>query len=1138
MRPTWIPQALIACYCCAALTSQAPLGAPATIRPEIATATPTQGSPASKRMLLGDDALAAGDPQRATTHYLAALELHPASPAILRKLIEAHADDAEAKALYAHLLALALCDDRGKVTYERSDRALLPKDDFGKALATAQANAVRELARYAGRLGNKSAGSGVLARHAADLALELGREMPQVLAACSEELTDAMEATRPDVERVLQGLAKMLDARPSGTAPPAQQGGSDEATDAAAQAQRRLELAAIDRGMRAARILTGLGAQQGFGDELEGPAPPELGDYPRRGGEALGELRRRAEQLAEGPWTIEQLEELTPTDRILFTEEHESWARPGIALSPQGLYTIYTTCGFETLLGAAQTIEFHHRRLANWFGADPFEGRPGIIRIEPEHEGLEANGSPFWWAGGFQSGDVTVVRFAWGSIEGLGRTLTHELTHRFDGAIHPFQPAWMVEGRAVWTGRCYGRIEDDGFVEDFLSPYAIQGPFVKSYGGLDKLTTLLDGTIEDYRDNYPVGYALFTYLKTWQDDEGRPLFAERLRNFLKNGRAGSKDPVGFFTATFADGKDGRPDGLEAFREGWHQFLLQCYRWSWGGSDRDEQNAWIPQRYTLELVRSNRWARRVMDAPTFSWARNRAEPWFGQGHAMAAARLLSDVSDYKAAAVAACWSLQVDGYNDENAELAIRALQESGERDAAWVVRQMASARIATIAPPEGDAPHANRFGKVRALQKALREKSEMRKSTSPTVAAALASRHDRLAYALGGVPLAIKLAKDRSSRFPVEENPHALGIFGWAESGLTSYEERRAEGLWYEADSGDLHVGRRKPKDTTGTMDRTAHQRHAFVHSNEWLAPGEYVVRSRVHFTTSFISGALVFGYTRRDRNLRLQFSAGDFLYAIGRKEDNGTTKQVELELGALWERDGPLPGGNPRHIHEFKEPSSYVDLTVHVSGPTARCYADDEYVFSYTTPDLSPIEGAVGLAMGQGAVRWQTPTVQRMDVNRLQTAPAADRTINSLLYQRLVELPRAPAGALLIWLPVREEPKTILRDTARLMRRVSVALTDRITYPQPCYLVVPPALPDDIRKEMETMLQEFVPGGLPLLPDRIEGRSEKEAWAAFVDGRGVVRAVERVEQALPGTVSVWARHYRPPVRPHDRETR
>ena len=50
----------------------------------------------------------------------------------------------------------------------------------------------------------------------------------------------------------------------------------------------------------------------------------------------------------------------------------------------------------------------------------------------------------------------------------MGRLLTHELTHRFDGVMHPFQRAWYVEGHAVWTGGHYAKMRDVDCVEDFL----------------------------------------------------------------------------------------------------------------------------------------------------------------------------------------------------------------------------------------------------------------------------------------------------------------------------------------------------------------------------------------------------------------------------------------------------------------------------------------------------------------------------------------------------------------------------------------------------------------------------------------------------------------------------------------------
>ena len=1107
--------------------SQAPAGGPVGTRSDVATADPAPGSPADARLELARSARAAGDEEQAVRHALAALELHPASPAILREILTAAASSPDGRAVFGLALHLALCDARGRPQLERSDKdLLLPKDD-ARAVATAQAAAVTELARAAAKLRAEEPGSGVVARFLADLALDLGRDAPAVLTAAAADLDEALAGMRVDHDLVFKALRSLLAARPTATV------AGDP--DAAARA----EFEALDRGVRAARILAGLAAQVGFGDQLEGPEPPALGGLAAEARDALSKLQERAVSGAGEPWTLERLRALDAAEQAEFTARHATWARPAVGVTPTGLYTVQTTCGYETLVGALATVEQHHARLASWFGADPFRDRPGVIRIEPEHDGLEASGTPFWWAGGFQSGDVTVVRFAWGSIAGLGHTLTHELTHRFDGTLHPFLPSWMTEGRAVWTARTYGRVADTAFVENHLSPYAIQTPFVKGYGGLGNLTKLLDGTIDDYRDNYPAGYALFTYLKTWVGDAGQPLFAEPLGRFLKNGRGGRTDPVGFFAAHFADGKDGRPDGMQAFADGFGEFLRQCYRYSWGRNDRDAANAFIEQRYELGLPREEEWGARVMDAPTFSWARSRAEPWFGQAHALAAARLLTEVGETKAAAAAACWSLQVDGWHPDNAGLAVQTLEQAGFDAAAWVAASEAAKRIPSMARPAGTSPLLARLPKVRALVKALSESAaEHRAAGRPVAAASLEERRDRVAAAVGLDAVGAEVESAALGLCPGSDNPHELGVFGWVEDGLTGFEERRVAGLWYETGTGDIHVGRAKPKDTTGGTDRAAHQRHAFVRSAEWMGPGRYVLRTRIHFTTSYVSGAVVLGWTRRDHNVRIGFEAGDLMYAIGRSENESKVNRVRLRFSSLWERDGPLPGGSPSHVIEFDRPSSYVDLEIRVDGPTVECWSEGEKVFSYTTPSLSPIEGSIGFAAGQGAFRVQTPTVQRLDRGRIVAPDAGEATLFDLVQRPLPGAPRTPVGSLVVWIPSDDDHDYLVSEVRRATYRLALPIRERVELPQEWCVMLPPGLPAEVRARIDKEIRSVLPDGLPLVEQAEARPGVSSVWVLFVDAQGFVRSAGSADVALPDEVRVWARHYRPPVLPGARALR
>ena len=1102
------------------LSSQAPLGSPATIRLDVAGADPAPESPAATRIAVGEKSLGSGKAADTLRDFLAAAELHPASPAILRFVLRACADDPDSRAVFGVALALATLDEKGRATGDRGDKdLLLPKDPWPARIAQAQFAALEDVVRELGRVdhqGRNAPGGGIVARWLADLAIELGRDAPRVLAARAAAIDAAVARHVADHATVFAGLRKLFGARITATS------AGPSGDDAAATA-------ALDRAMRAARVVLGLAAQVGFGKDLQGPQPPDLGTLPRDAREALGGLEKEVASRAGEPWTVERLQALTPAEREEFTRVHQSRANPGVAISPHGRYRIETVCGFETLLGAASTIEYHHARLVSFFGSDPFEQRPGLVRIEPEHTGLESDGAPFWWAGGFQGGDVTTVRFAWSSIPGLGKGLTHELTHRFDGALFPFLPPWATEGRAVWTAASYGAITDPTFAPEALNPWTIQTPFVKGYGGVEKLKKLLDGTIDDYRDNYTAGYALFVYLKQWSGDGDKPLFAERLEKFMRNARAGKADPVGYFTTMFADGKDGRPEDLEAFAKGFGEFMHQCYRACW--NERDAANAWL-DRHAVNFTGDKGYGR-VHDAPSLSWARDRAEPWFGQGQADAAARLFDEVDDPRSGAAAGCWALLVDGFDPERVKRLAADLDASGHRDAAWVLREEGAQRFPALAAPSGTPPLAGRLSKVKAFCDLLREAAaDQRANGRPLAAAAFAERQRRIASRLGFDAAAVELPAQSASMLPRNETPHVLGAFGWVEDGLTGREERRVAGLWFETPQGDIHVGRSKPKDDTGLTDRAAHQRDAFVRSAEWFAPGRYVVRARIHFTTSFVSGEMVVGYTRRDRNLRIRFSAGDFLYSIGRKEDDGKTNQVNLSIDGTWEREGPLSNGDSSRPLKFEQPSSFVDLEVRVDGPTVDVLVMGEPFFRYTTVDLSPIEGAIGFAMGQGAVRVQAPTVQCLDRGALLPPAEGEFGFEELIKRPLSGVPTGPNGTIVIWLPTAGDQDDVVTLGGRWLRTLSKAMRDHLTYPQSFVLMVGATCPEATLAKLQDIAREVTGAELTVARDTRKQPPEDDAWILFVDAAGVLRAASSGgETAMPKSVENWARWYRAAAR-------
>ena len=600
------------------------------------------------RIELGRAAREAGRYAEARDHFISALEFAPASTELLRDLLATSvgAGDADARILWAIRYWASSADERGRFTPDSADRALLPKNVIQpKALALARVAAVAELAKFARTSPRGRAGTGhsVMVRWASDLAWELMRDAPALHTLHGPVFNAACKAQVADYSTTLQALRKVL----SGSIKPKPIAQDMPVSD------QELDEAII----RAARCLTGMAAQTRF-------KPPPLQDRKEplpamdrdssAARQARSKIRQKINQRIGEPITLTQLREMSVEERELFTVEHATWANPGLAVSPTGMYRIETICGFQTLLGVTETVEMHHQRLADFFGKDPFGERQGLVRVVPASSGLESEDSPFWWAGGFQSGDQTTVKFNWSNHSSLGHTLTHELTHRFDGTIFPFLPSWLVEGKAVWTGGSYQYAEDKSFVDHKLNIGPCTTAYTRGYSGEHNLKRLIEGKLDDYRANYTAGYALYWFLSAWRKD-GKELFAGQLEKFMKNARGGIKNPLGWFVSIFADGKEGRPENFKAFTSEFNMFLSGCYKSGWG-----EAPPWMREYRTKfpKRPRPPRQGRRqpdtVMDEPTWIWVRNRAEPQFGQRHAAAAGTLLAELGQEKAAVAALLW----------------------------------------------------------------------------------------------------------------------------------------------------------------------------------------------------------------------------------------------------------------------------------------------------------------------------------------------------------------------------------------------------------------------------------------------------------------------------------------------------
>lgn len=1096
-----VPAAVAFAMAASPLLAQCPPGAPMPTDLALEQQVP-DGGPGKVRWQAGQQALQSGDTAAARRHLFEALEFHPGAAPLLLDMALATRGDAAEGPLWAERFVRAAADANGRLKLDAALRKQLAAFAGFEAslapaleLAATRAQAIAELGRLLDKhraTGRQDAPRALLVRWASELLLELGLGAPAPLAAIAPAVARAQEAFAPDYDQVCRSLVRVLQTKPT-TKP--------SADDAVATL--------TDRRVRAARILLGLHRQAGL-DDLQGPKPPDLAKHAAEARAALDELAPATVGAAR-IWSIAELEALDPAAAEAFTAAHRDWRQPGVALSATGRYRIETTCGYHTLLGAARTVELHHARLVAHYGSDPFLQRQGIVRIVPESADLETEGAPYWWAGGFQAGDRTVVRFAWSSIPALGRTLTHELTHRFDGVLRPFLPAWYGEGHADWTGGHYGRMAEAAFTENHLRVGTAAHTWYKGYGGKERFTALLAGKVDDYRDNYFAGYSLYAFLRSWPP--GRPRYRDALEKFERNARAGQKDPVGWFTATFCDGKQGRPATFDELFADWQSFLRGCYDWLDG---RKQGNEWVAQ-YGGLAVES---APKVMDPPTWSWARARAEPFFGQDHAAAAALLLHEAGDTDGAIAAGVWSLTVDGWRPDVTAALSAALRASRHSEAAQAFEAIAQRRFPQRAG--GGAPLLAQAAKgARAFATALADRALGLRETSPPAARALAGDHARIAGLLGLEPL------------PLPPGPPALprhlGSHGLAESSLVGFDDRRRAGLWFTTPEGDLHVGRERPRDGTGALDRTAHQRDAFVHTVAWQPPGAYVLRGRVHFTTSYAAGAIVFGHTRRDRGLRLRFSSGDFDYATGRSERNERAGRVSFHLQGQWERDGELPATRPEHSIEVAGEAPSFAFAIHVRGPRVLVEIDGEPLLRYAVHDGTPIEGQVGFAMSMGAIRVQQPTVQRRDgqladlATGLQLDRQPDGSLEELLLLPVHGVPLHTHGTLVLWLPQREYGSV---DLDRWLPGLAKLLATPHEHPQAWVLAVPRELPPAGREAAAKALAAIRPEPMPIVEHRVgEPFTGDEPWVLFVDAQGVLRAAAEVrDPKLHSRVAGWSR--------------
>lgn len=609
---------------------------------------------------------------------------------------------------------------------------------------------------------------------------------------------------------------------------------------------------------------------------------------------------------------------------------------------------------------------------------------------------------------------------------------------------------------------------------------------------------------------------------------------------------GRTKPLAWFERHFVDGADGRPEDLDLFVAGWSAFL-RGFHWK-SRADWTGRYVGRPGKPIREP-----W---VYDRPTWHLQRRRAEPWFGQDQARLAGEVLREAGMRREAAIAWLWSLEVDEWRGPVAQALAEVLDELREEETAWLVRTEDARRRGDERVPAAPPVLRGATGRIGGLLDAWADAIQAYSTRGWTVAAtALAADHDRVARLVGRPPVSLPIpappAVIERCRHPFDPAPRPVGLYGYVEDELTGHDTYRVPGLFFVEDDGDLHVGRKRPRSGTGTLDRTLHRRHSFVRTPGRQAAGRYLISTRIFFTTSYVRGAVVVGSGRRDRNVRFTFRAGDYLYSAGEKEEAARLEHVDWSIDGLRGRDGGLGGSAPRGRYKFDgERSSFV-LELLVDGPELHAFVDGDWVGSHHTTDAQPIEGHVGFAVSWGAIRVQAPTVQRLDRSRyaglyrrwpagLDVTHDGDIAGESLLNRAARGIPRHPAGTLVVWIPGVDatddgdpDVESFVIESAAAARRVAETVrTEEL--PQSVVLVVP-ALAGDAA--IDDLTGRLAAAGLsipvvrhhrsaPIVP--VGGprrRREPGPAIVLVDPWSVVRCVEDLfpgSRHLPGSIRHW----------------
>jgi hypothetical protein len=249
----------------------------------------------------------------------------------------------------------------------------------------------------------------------------------------------------------------------------------------------------------------------------------------------------------------------------------------------------------------------------------------------------------------------------------------------------------------------------------------------------------------------------------------------------------------------------------------------------------------------------------------------------------------------------------------------------------------------------------------------------------------------------------------------------------------------------------------------------------------------------------------------------------------------------VQLDLQGLWERDGQLPGTGPGYTLDLGANVTSFTIELVVQGAAVLVKTNGETAFRYTTHDGTPIEGHLGFATSQGAIRVQQPTVLRRDGEHRRGRPAdlgldleqqPTGELDDLLGLRTRGLPLSPCGTLVLWLPKPDESMDAAEAEARLARalpEIGKVLAVGWEHPQLRVLAVPEGTAARVVDGAKERVQELGGPALRVCQHRVGAPlSGSDPWLLFVDAGGILRAAAGVgEPGVHARVARWARLFR-----------